>query len=162
MLVSGAIVGTALGFAIGRDLSPLARVSINWLPVLIVSVCLRLAAPVIVGWTLPMEVMAMFATAMVALLNVRLPGMALVAIGAALNFFTVLANSGMPVDFAGLAAIGVSVPSDGLHRPETAATMFAALGDVLVIGPLRAAYSVGDAAIAIGAFLVPFLTLVRR
>lgn len=162
MLVSGAVIGAALGFALRRDLAPLARITLRGLPVLVAAVLLRLVAPLADAWALPMEILAMFATGCVAFINIRIPGMPLIVLGSGLNLLTVIVNRGMPVDIAGLATMGVYPSSDGLHTPEAASTLLAALGDVVIIQPLRAAYSVGDIAIALGGFLVSFITLARR
>src|SRR5437762_12227276 len=162
MLVSGAVAGTVFGFAIGRDLHRLESIQIKWLPVLLVAAVLRVASPLFGALALPLDLLSIVSTAVVAAANLRIPGMTLIAVGSLLNAAVAIANSGMPVDMAGLAAVGATVHIDGLHTPQTEATALRALGDVLVLPFQRAAYSIGDVAIALGAFLVPFITLARR
>ncbi len=162
MLVSGAVAGTILGLAVGRDPKRVDRIQIRWLPVLVGAVFVRAVAPSLGDLSLSLEVVAIVATAFVASANLRLTGMLLIATGSALNAAVVLANGGMPVDMAGLVAAGANVRLDGLHHTLSEATILRALGDVLIVPTLGAAYSIGDVAIVVGGFIVPFVALVRR
>ena len=101
-------------------------------------------------------------TTVVAAGNARLVGAALIAAGGALNFVIVTLNRGMPVDPAAVSMAGGTMPTDRLHVTATSQTILAALSDVIPVTPLHAAYSAGDVAIALGAFLVPFVLLIRR
>ena len=109
-----------------------------------------------------MYVVSIAGTGLVALANVRLPGVAFIAIGSLCNLIVVVANSGMPVDSEALAIAGGAMPRDALHVPLDQATKFVLLGDILPIGLVSGVYSVGDVLISVGAFLLTFITLARR
>ncbi len=106
---------------------------------------------------------------LVALLrNLRLPGLAIIAIGAILNLIPVLANGGaMPsapeawLQLTGVAALPVTHFSNTvLIGPDT---LFPFLGDVFVFPrplPMANVFSIGDAVIAVGA--VVFLARAMR
>jgi hypothetical protein len=162
MLLSGVLAGLALGAAIGRDWRRLGALHILWLPVLAVALAARALAPFVPAAGMPLYLLAIGLTGIVAAVNWRLPGAALIAVGSLLNLLVVAANGGMPVDTSSLEAAGGRSPQDSLHVPLAAATILGALADVIVIAPLRAAYSIGDVAIAVGGFLLPFVTLTRR
>lgn len=102
---------------------------------------------------------------MVALLrNLRLPGLAIIAVGATLNLVPVLANGGaMPsapeawLQLTGVAALPVTHFSNSVLIGRD--TLFPFLGDVFVFPrplPMANVFSIGDAVIALGAvvFLV--------
>jgi hypothetical protein len=106
---------------------------------------------------------------LVALLrNLRLPGLAIIAMGAILNLIPVLANGGaMPsapeawLQLTGVAALPVTHFSNVvLIGPDT---LFPFLGDVFVFPrplPMANVFSIGDAVIAVGA--VVFLARAMR
>jgi len=106
---------------------------------------------------------------LVALLrNLRLPGLAIIAVGAILNLVPVLANGGaMPsapdawLQLTGVAALPVTHFSNAvLIGPDT---LFPFLGDVFVFPrplPMANVFSIGDAVIAVGA--VVFLARAMR
>ncbi len=110
----------------------------------------------------PLYVSSIAGTAIVAGVNWRLPGVSLIAVGSVLNLLVVVGNGGMPVDSGALALAGANVPADALHTALTAQTMLPALADVVPVPLVRGVYSVGDLAIAVGGFLLPFRTLARR
>ena len=99
---------------------------------------------------------------LVALLrNLRLPGLAVIAVGAVLNLIPILTNGGfMPSspdvwrELTGVAAVPVAYYSNVvLIGPET---WFPFLGDVFVFPrplPMATAFSLGDAVIALGAVI---------
>ena len=162
MLVSGLVLGIVAGLAVGRTWRPLAAVSIRWLPVLVAALLARVVAPFAGSLAFPLYAVALAGTIAVAAANVRLHGATLIALGGALNLLVVLLNGGMPVDAAAVSAAGGAMPIDRLHATLTAQTLLAPLADVIPVAPLHAAYSVGDCAIALGGFAVPFVLLVRR
>jgi hypothetical protein len=162
VLLSGVLAGLALGAAIGRDWRRLAALDITWLPVLVIAIVARALAPFVPPASLALYLAAIALTAAVATINWRLPGAALIAAGSVLNLIVVAANGGMPIDAQALESAGGRMPQDALHVALTGSTALAALADVIVIAPLRAAYSIGDVAITLGGFLLPFVTLTRR
>jgi uncharacterized protein DUF5317 len=97
----------------------------------------------------------------VALLNRRIAGMPLIAIGSVLNFVVVAVNQGMPVAPDALSSAGAAMPDDPLHVVLGESTQLPMLGDIIPLALFRAVYSIGDFGIAIGGFVVPFRTLVK-
>ena len=99
---------------------------------------------------------------LVALLrNLRLPGLTVIAAGAALNLIPILTNGGyMPSspevwrELTGVAAVPVAHYSNvALIGPDT---WFGFLGDIFVFPrplPMATAFSLGDAVIALGAVI---------
>lgn len=93
--------------------------------------------------------------------NLRLRGMVWLLGGLLLNLAVILANGGyMPVDVArarglGLAVDDVAAGRSGKHRPVTAQTRLAWLGDVIPLTlPQRRLVSVGDLVASAGVFVL--------
>jgi len=89
------------------------------------------------------------------LANRRVPGMALVALGAALNLLAITANGGvMPASAGALAAAGLPATEPGFESSAGLADpRLAFLGDVFAIPaswPLSNVFSVGDVCIGAG------------
>jgi Family of unknown function (DUF5317) len=87
--------------------------------------------------------------------NRRVPGMALTAVGAALNLLAITANGGvMPASPAALAAAGLPVDEPGFQSSTAVDDpRLAFLGDVFAIPaswPLSNVFSVGDVLIGVG------------
>ncbi len=162
MLASGAILGLIAGLALGRTWRPLVAVRIRWLPLLLAGLLVRGIAPLIPGIGLVLYVFALASTAVVAGANYRIFGALLIAIGGALNLVVVVVNGGMPVDPGAVAAAGASMPTDALHVLLVDSTRLKELADVIAFPLAHSVYSIGDFSIAIGAFLVPFVLLLRR
>ena len=162
MLVSGLALGLIAGVIVRRTWRPLLDIEVRWLPVLIGSLALRALAPLFGTAALPIYDVALFGTSVSALMNPRLVGASLVAVGGLLNLSVVLLNGGMPVDLNAVASAGAQMPADALHRNLTPVSQLGLLADIIPIALVRGVYSVGDVVIATGAFLVPFLALVRR
>lgn len=80
------------------------------------------------------------------------PGIALAFLGFALNATVILANGGMPVERAALAAVS-SGPVDitpGKHRFLQPGDRLPWLADVIALPPLKTVVSVGDIVLAAG------------
>ena len=71
-------------------------------------------------------------------------------------------NGAMPVDVELLGAAGGHLRDDALHEPLNDSSVLPLLADIIIVPFVRAAYSIGDVFIAIGGFLLPFVTLTRR
>ena len=161
MLLSGIIAGLAFGIAIGRDWHRLERLQIKWLPILVVALVARVVAPLF-PFAIVLYLLGIILTAGFAAVNWRLPGAPLVALGSLLNLVVIVANGAMPVEVELLQAAGGRFPDDALHEAITDKAVLPILADVIIVPFVRAAYSVGDVFIAIGGFLLPFVTLTRR
>jgi hypothetical protein len=161
MLLSGVIAGLAFGIAIGRDWRRLERLQIKWLPVLVLALVARAVAPFFpVG--IALYLLGIAFTAAFAVANWRLPGAPLIALGSLLNLIVSSANGAMPVDVELLRAAGGRPPDDALHEAINDTSILPLLADIIIVPFVRAAYSIGDVLIAIGGFLLPFVTLTRR
>jgi hypothetical protein len=161
MLLSGVVAGLAFGIAIGRDWHRLERLQINWLPFLVLALIARAVAP-FTPLALALDLLGIALTAAFAAANWRLPGAPLVALGSLLNLTVILVNGAMPVDVEMLGAAGGRLREDALHEPLTDGSGLPILADIIIVPFVRAAYSIGDVLIAIGGFLLPFVTLTRR
>jgi uncharacterized protein DUF5317 len=161
MLLSGVVAGLALGIAIGREWRRLERLQIKWLPVLVLALVARAIAP-LGPFALPLDLLGIALTCALAAANWRLPGAPLIAIGSLLNLAVIVANGAMPVDVDALGAAGSRLRDDALHEPLNDHSILPILADIIIVPFVRAAYSIGDVFIAIGGFLVPFVTLTRR
>jgi hypothetical protein len=161
MLLSGVIAGLALGIAIGRDWHRLERLRIKWLPVLVLALVARAAAPLF-PFAIALYLLGIALTTAFAAANWRLPGAPFVAFGSLLNLVVAAANGAMPVDVELLQAAGGRPPDDALHEPINGQSVLPLLADIIIVPFVRAAYSIGDVFIAIGGFLLPFVTLTRR
>jgi hypothetical protein len=161
MLLSGLIVGLGLGIAVGKDWRRLERLEIKWLPILVLALVGRAAAP-FASFGLALYVAGIALTAAFAAANWRLPGAPLIALGSLLNLVVIVVNGAMPVDVELLQAAGGRPPDDALHEAIGDQSVLPVLADIIIVPFIRAAYSIGDVLIAIGGFLLPFVTLTRR
>lgn len=158
MLISSVALGVAAGLAFGGHLARLARLEIALWPVLIGGIGLRLLAPK-VDAAVVLYVVAFAAIVAVAVGNRALPGMWLIAAGAALNLVVVAVNGGMPVDQSALAIADAAMPGDRLHLVLDGASRLPLLADVIPLPIVRGVYSLGDLLLALGGFWLPFTWL---
>ena len=156
-------IGLLAGFVLGGRLERLGAIGLRlgWLALLAVGVQLALFSPL--GGGMPevagriLYVASTAAVLAVVLANLRLAGMPLVAMGAALNLAAILANGGaMPADPGALAAAGIRIdgPSNSVVVADPALrplTDIFALPDGL---PLANVFSVGDVLIGLGVAVV--------
>jgi hypothetical protein len=150
-----AIVAVLVGLARGGSLSSLAATRTRWLWLVYAGVLLQVAgAFVLSGDTGLAVVLASNAViALFMLVNHRLPGMALAAVGLALNVLVITANGAMPVSAEAVEAAGGEGAADigGLkHERLTDDTRFAFLGDVIAVPGVRELLSLGDVLLALG------------
>ena len=157
-------IGLVAGFAIGGRLDHLAEIRFAWGPVAILGLVAQLvlfSTPVAdaVGDAGPILYVASTAAVLIAVLrNVRIPGMVLVALGAASNLLAIAANGGvMPASPDAVAALGLEaadgfsnsvVMSDPALRPLT--DLFALPAWL----PGANVFSIGDVLIGIGVAVV--------
>lgn len=171
LLFGGLIAGLLLG---GR-LSALADVRFRWWPIALgglVFQALLFSEPLAtqVGSAGPALYVTSTVFVLVALLrNVRLPGFAVVALGAGLNLAAIIANGGrMPADPQAFAVLtGQPRPPTDLFSNSTLAgpgTPLAFLGDIFVLPrplPFANVFSIGDVLIGVGAALFLIWTMRR-
>ncbi len=174
LLLYSIAAGLVLGRLLGGRVRNLEHVRFVWWQLALAGLAVQLflfADPIQerVGAEGPVIYVASTIAVLVALLrNLRLPGLAIIALGAVLNLIPILANGGyMPSspeiwrELTGVAAVPVEYYSNvALIGPET---WFPFLGDVFMFPPplpMATAFSLGDAVIALGA--VVFLVTAMR
>jgi hypothetical protein len=165
-------LGIALGYLLGGRLEHLGEIRFRWgwlaITGLLVQVVLfsgaldgmvgdELGAAIYVGST---------AAVLVAVLrNLSLPGMVLVALGAASNLAAIVANGGvMPTTEAALAAAGLD-PADGFSNSAVLADpALAPLTDLFALPPwlpFANVFSIGDVLLGVGVAVVIALGMRR-
>lgn len=110
-------IGIVLGYLVGGRVSRLADLRLRWIPLALLGLLIQVALfsdllGSVFGQAAPAVYVAsnMLVFAMV-LRNIRVPGMALTAVGAAGNLVAIIANGGyMPADPAAVAAVGLGGP----------------------------------------------------
>ena len=158
------LIGLVLGFVLGGRLSGLATVDFHWPWLAIGGFAVQLvlfAEPMrsVVGdLGPPLYVVSTGAVLVAVIRNIRIPGMALVAVGAGANLAAIVANGGfMPASEAAFEALG-SGPSAGYTNSAIVADpALEPLTDVYSLPtwlPFANVFSVGDVLIAIGVVIV--------
>ena len=140
-----------LGTILGGRFSNLSGLKVRWAPAAIVGLAMQfLPLP---GRILPLAMLlASFVLLTVfAAVNIRLVGFPLIAIGICCNFLVIAVNHGMPVTRQALVAsrqedtLRLLVEDGGAkHHLANDEDRLLFLGDVIAIGPLQQALSVGD------------------
>jgi hypothetical protein len=158
-ILYGLAAGLVVGFALGGRLDRLATVHFRLGAVALVALGIQLAlfSPLADG--LPDDVgraIYVVSTALVGLVvvaNLRLTGVPLIALGAALNLLAIAANGGkMPASPAALAAVGLGVGGN-TNSVVVADPALAPLTDVFAMPawlPLANVFSIGDVLIGVG------------
>jgi len=163
----------------GGSLRNFAALQLRWLPLVIVGFALQLLiftpfarSPLIAFATLPIYVLSLALLAIWVAANWRIPGMALIAIGLALNIAVIAANGGhMPVlpEGARLAgqyeALAGDDPRTSKHLlMESDQVRLWLLSDIIVIPhgvPAASVMSVGDLVLTVGIAILCFPTILR-
>jgi hypothetical protein len=154
------LIGIALGLLLGGRLSALGDLRIRWAWLAIAGLGVQLVLFSPLGERLPdaavpvAYVASTAAVLAVVLLNWRIPGFAIIALGAGLNLVAILANGGyMPADPAALAAAGLDPGSGATNSIVTDSPALCLLTDIFAIPsalPFANVFSVGDVIIGIG------------
>ena len=158
------LIGLVLGFVLGGRLSGLATIEFHW-PWLAIGgflVQLVLFSDAVrqgVGDLGPPLYVASTAAVLIAVIrNIRIPGMALVALGAGSNFIVIVANGGyMPASEEALAALGGGLEPGYTNSAIVADPVLAPLSDVYALPswlPYANVFSIGDVLIALGVVVV--------
>jgi hypothetical protein len=165
------IVGFALGLILGGRPAGLAAIQFRfaWLIVVGFSIqVLLFSTPLtdrIGDLGAPLYVLSTGVVFVALLANLRIPGLAIVAIGAACNLVAIVVNGGyMPASPAALIAAGM-LPSGGYSNSTVVADpVLAGMTDVYALPrwlPFANVYSIGDILIALG-IVVVFVVAMRR
>jgi hypothetical protein len=124
------------------------------------------AAAALAGMGPVIYVVSTGAVLITVLANMRRPGLALVAIGAALNLAAIVANGGyMPTTPAALRAAGLDPAGGYSNSVELEQPRLAPLTDIFAIPaavPMANVFSVGDVCIGLGIGWLAYSTMRRR
>lgn len=153
-------LGVAIGLLAGGRLQRLAEVRLRWAPLALLGLAIQVAlfadplASVVGAWGPPIYVASTAAVLGAVLVNLRLAGLPVVALGAASNLAAIVANGGvMPVSAEALAALGVPAGPGFSNSREVEAVALAPLTDIFALPawlPFANVFSVGDVLIGLG------------
>ena len=159
-LLYAVLLGLVAGRLAGGRLAGLAALDLRWAPLVIVGFAIQIALfsePVSdrVGDLGPWIYVASTALVLVVVLrNVRIAGLAIVALGSLSNLAAILANGGyMPAAAAAKAALGRGAPTTYSNSAIVDAPSLAPLTDVFALPawlPLANVFSIGDVLIGTG------------
>jgi hypothetical protein len=141
----------AVGYLRGGRLANVAGIHVRWAPAAMIGLAMQFAP--VPGRTLPLAMLlASFVLLTVfAAVNFRLVGFPLIALGICCNFLVIAVDHGMPVTREALTASGqestlrLLIQAGGAkHHLATPADELLFLGDVIPLGPIQQAVSLGD------------------
>jgi hypothetical protein len=164
-------LGIVAGLLLGGRLDRLGDLRLRWAPLAVLGLLVQVvlfADPVsdAVGDAAPAIYVASTAAVLLAVLrDVRVPGMAVIAFGAASNLAAIVANGGyMPADPAALAAVVELSPgySNSVVVADPALRPLTDLYALPPAFPFANVFSVGDVLIGVGIALVIALAMRRR
>ena len=152
-------IGIVAGYLIGGHLDRLSQLRLRWAPLMLLGLALQIGifSETIgraVGDAGPAIYIASAVIVFVAVLrNVRVPGVAVIAIGAGCNLAAIVANGGwMPADPAALAAIG-GIGAGYTNSVTATDPALWPLTDLFALPgwlPLSNVFSLGDVLIGLG------------
>jgi hypothetical protein len=154
------VLGLAIGFASGGRLARLAEVRVRGAWIAFAGLTVQIAlfssplAEVVGEAGPPIYVASMVAVIAVVLRNVAVPGLPVIALGAASNLIAIVANGGfMPAAPDALAALGKQIGGGFTNSAQPASVALAPLTDVFAMpawAPFANVFSVGDVLIGVG------------
>jgi hypothetical protein len=154
------LAGVLVGFLIGGRLDRLAGLTIRAWPIALAGLLVQVvlftdAGARLAGAAAPAVYLLSTAVVLVVvLLNLRVPGLALVAVGAASNLLAIVANGGhMPADPDALASLGEEIGEGYSNSVVIADPVLRPLTDIFAMPawmPFANVFSIGDVLIGIG------------
>ncbi len=159
LLVVAALLGVLTVPLARGHLSALGTLKLKLVPLIFAALALQIAITTVVpgGSQTLHRVLHLGSYAMIAgflFANRHITGMAIVALGTALNLAAIVANGGvMPASRAAMRTAGITPSHDFMNSTAVAHPRLQPLGDVFAIPkawPLHNVYSVGDIVIVIG------------
>jgi hypothetical protein len=158
------VIGLGIGLLLGGQTSRLGELKVRfaWLCVLGLAVQLLLFSDAVTqrigDLGVPIYVVSTFAVAAAVAANYRIPGMAVVALGAFSNLAAIVANGGyMPTTAAALAAAGFAEKTGYSNSALLPDPKLPWLTDIFAIPPWIPAhnvFSIGDVLIGLGVVIV--------
>jgi hypothetical protein len=157
-------IGLALGFALGGRPAGLARLEFRWPWLIMAGLFVQLIlftefVATRIGDIGPAIYVGSTAAVFAGVLrNIRIPGMALVALGAACNLAAILANGGyMPAGEAAMATLGKIDPTIYSNSSVVEHPALEPLTDIFALPPwipFANIFSIGDVLIGLGVVVV--------
>ncbi len=154
------VIGLAIGLAGGGRVASIGEIRFRWGPLILVGFLAQVllfsdAVAARVGDLGPALYVGSTLLVVVAVLrNLAIPGIPLVAVGAASNLAAIVANGGfMPASPAAMAALGKQAPTIYSNSAVVVQPALAALTDVFALPawlPFHNIFSVGDVILAVG------------
>jgi hypothetical protein len=164
-------VGVVAGLAVGGNLGNLSSFRFRWATLAVAGLLIQVAlftptGDELAGAAGPAIYVGSTAAVFVAVLrNIRLPGMAIVALGSLSNLAAITANGGaMPADPAALAVAGLSGAGEHTNSVVLTEPALRLLTDIFGIPawlPFANVFSVGDVLIGVGIVIV-IASVMRR
>jgi Family of unknown function (DUF5317) len=158
------VAGLAIGLATRGRLAGLGSIHVRWAPLILLGFLVQVilftdAVASRVGAAGPVLYVASTLLVVAAVLrNLSLPGIPLVALGAASNMVAIVANGGfMPAAPGAVAALGKAAPTIYSNSAVVAQPAFELLTDRYALPrwvPFTNVFSIGDVLLAVGIFLV--------
>ena len=152
-------IGIVIGYLVGGRLERLGGLRLRWAPLALIGLAIQvlLFAGPIGTWpegVVPAVYQASAVLVFIAVLrNIEVPGVAVIAIGAACNLAAIIANGGwMPADADALASVG-GLPTGPSNSIVVADPALRPLTDLFALPawlPFANVFSVGDILIGIG------------
>jgi hypothetical protein len=166
------VIGLIAGLLLGGRPAGLADLQFRWGWAMLLGLAIQVAlfsTPLtdVVGTSGPLIYVASTALVLFAmLLNVRITGVPIIAIGAASNLAAIIANGGyMPADPGALVASGGEIPDTYSNSAVVAQPALQPLTDIFALPPwlpLGNIFSIGDVLIAVGVCVVIVAAMRRR
>ncbi|MER3487694.1 MAG: hypothetical protein C4307_02625 [Chloroflexota bacterium] len=148
------LVGLVAGRLLGGRVANLGTLRIGWAPVAVVGLAIQLVLFSEPGAAFAGSAASSALVFAVVLRNLAVPGLPLVAIGAASNLLAIIANGGfMPADPGAVAALGGREVSGYSNSVVVDDPALRPLTDIFALPPwlpLANVFSLGDVAIAVG------------
>ena len=154
------VIGLVVGFALGGRIGGLASIRLRWGWVALIGLLVQVAlfsgaVTERIGSLGPPIYVASTVGVLAALIaNLSVPGLPLVALGAASNLAAIVANGGyMPASQGALAALGRHLGSEYSNSTVTADPALAPLTDIFALPswlPFANVFSIGDVLIGLG------------
>ena len=152
-------IGIAAGLVLGGSIDRLADLKLRWAPLAVLGLLVQVAlfadpiSSAVGGWAPAIYVGSTAAVLVAVVRDVRLPGMALITVGAGSNLAAIVANGGyMPASPAALASV-VELTSGYSNSVVVQDPALAPLTDLFALPagfPLANVFSIGDVLIGIG------------
>ena len=166
------VVGLVVGFLLGGRISAIGEIRFRWAPLVFVGFLTQIllfsdAVAERIGDLGPVLYVASTLLVVLAVVrNLAIPGMPLVALGAASNLAAIVANGGfMPASASALAALGKGAPTIYSNSAVLAQPALAPLTDIFAMPtwlPFHNIFSIGDVILAIGVVAVIAIVMRRQ